>query len=985
MYDTLFITRWASRITVNLNMKFRLKKIITILAAIFISLALMLMGGMWYLSQNPIFFDKSSLIMKYVPEELTFETLSLKVHSFHDLPELELTNVIYTTPEISVKTPKLHATWRIWNLFQGDFKVAAVTLDQADIQVVISSEHSDKPLLEELQASLSKMPLKYLGAADSQVTILTKNKTWRIDNAALYVLQFAHKTNLKVSGDLQGLKDILTFSGDFSFNLRNLCLTGNFKVKDLILATLPLENKILKKDLSFYEAPLTGEFFFNYDGRREKLDFTGAWKFDFGAPLSLSGTWWGGEDESLKGTFKSPGFSIPLLSKIWLPGKDKARSWVLENVKAGNVEDAQFTLEFKKDMPEGELKLQRIEGSAQLSGGTVVHLKTLPPLTKVKASFQFDDHMSKIQLKQGVLGDLTLENSVVEFSNFHASPLQVALNLNLEGPLEGVSKLLALEPFKKSLPVKMSGHKGQVTAQLQIKAPLKESLKPGELVALGTVNLKGGAFTVQDKSNALAFVNTNLMLTLEPSSRKITGAGSINDLQSSFSWEESLDPKALYKAKTKLEGQGKVAGLLKFLPPALKPHVKSNGGTISLVYVSTEDHQARSVLALDMNFQGSNLSIPALNWSKPKGVPGRVEVDLTMDQGMISHLRKFSLQSKGLEIEGKGSFDAQGHLVSLVASPFKFNNFSGKGTAHLKKGVWHIQGMIPYLNAGPFLDALGKEDPGSKTSEKTPSFSLDLAISILQLKNNIALKNIKTHMELRAGKIQKMNLSGEADSEPLQVKHGAQGEDFVFEIFLPKLDILSRGLDISDKIKTRKVTLRASRPLRDPNAPFFGKVRVEEIRLRDAPVFAKLLSFISLEGMIQNLKGEGLVFTDNEVEFQYKDKEIAIRRAKMMNSSLGITAEGYIYLKDKTLDLHGVLVPANFLNQLVGDIPILGRILTGGKNEGVFSVSYSVKGPFSKPKVSSNPLGILAPNLLKTIFAGITGTGHRTPSLEGHA
>jgi hypothetical protein len=143
-----------------------------------------------------------------------------------------------------------------------------------------------------------------------------------------------------------------------------------------------------------------------------------------------------------------------------------------------------------------------------------------------------------------------------------------------------------------------------------------------------------------------------------------------------------------------------------------------------------------------------------------------------------------------------------------------------------------------------------------------------------------------------------------------------------------------------------------------------------------------MLSLISLEGMIQNLKGEGIVFTDNEVEFQYKDKEIAVCRAKMMNSSLGVTAEGYINLKEKTLDLHGVLVPANFLNQLVGDIPILGRILTGGKNEGVFSVSYSVKGPFSKPKVSSNPLGLLAPNILKNIFAGLTGTGYKKPSLE---
>ncbi len=966
-------------------MAFHIKKIVKILAAIFISLALMLMGGMWYLSKNPIFFDKSSPVMKYVPEGIAFETLSLKVDSFFHLPELELTNVVYTGPEISVKTPKLYAAWRIWNLLQGDFKVAAITLDRADIQVRVTADDSNQSVLEELQASLSKMPLKYLEATGSTVTILTKNKTWRIDNADLYMLQFSQKINLKVSGDFQGLKYPLTFSGDFSFNLRNLCLTGNFKVKNLVLASLPIEEEGLKKDLSFYDAPLTGEFFFNYDGRREKLDFTGSWKFDFDVPLSLSGTWWGGAEESLKMTFKSSSCPIQLLPKVWLPDKTKARVWVLENIRAGNVTNAQLTLEFKKAGAQKGLTLDHIGGSAQLNGGTVVHLKTLPPLEKVKASFEFDDAESTIQIHQGMLGDISINNSLVALSSFGKPPLQMALNLNLEGPLGGVTKLLALEPFKKSLPVKISGHKGQMTAQLHIKTPLQESLKSGELVVLGVANLKGGDFTFRDKSSNLSFSNTNLILTLEPSSRKIEGKGIINDLESSFSWQEFLDLKAAQKTKIQLEGQGKVEGLLKLLPTALKPHVKSNGGNVSVSYISTEDHQSQSMLGLDLNFQGANFSIPALNWSKPKGIPGRLEVDLTTRGGMISHLKKFSVQSKGLEIEGKGAFDGQGHLVSLEINPFKFNNFSGKGSAALKKGIWHIQGMIPYLNAMPFLGSLGQEEPHSQKPETMPPFNLDLTIGILQLKNDIALKNIKTQMEVKEGKIQKMNLSGESDSEPLKMKHGAQGEDLVFEISLPKLDILSRGLDISDKIKTRKVTLRASRPLRDPQAPFSGKLTLEEVRLKDAPIFAKLLSLISLEGMIQNLKGEGIVFTDNGIEFQYKDKEIAVRRAKMMNSSLGLTAQGYINLKEKILDLHGVLVPANFLNQLVGDIPILGKILTGGKDEGVFSVSYSVKGPFSKPKVSSNPLGLLAPNLLKNIFAGITGTEHKKPSLEARS
>lgn len=129
------------------------------------------------------------------------------------------------------------------------------------------------------------------------------------------------------------------------------------------------------------------------------------------------------------------------------------------------------------------------------------------------------------------------------------------------------------------------------------------------------------------------------------------------------------------------------------------------------------------------------------------------------------------------------------------------------------------------------------------------------------------------------------------------------------------------------------------------------------------------------------LDGTGLVFNDNYAKFEYKDQKIALRRTHIMNSSIGITAQGYVDLRNKTLDLEGVLVPANFLNQLFGKIPIIGTWLTGGKDRGLFSVSYIAKGDFKRPEIKSNPLGVVAPNILKSLFGDLTGTKKEKPTL----
>ena len=77
-------------------------------------------------------------------------------------------------------------------------------------------------------------------------------------------------------------------------------------------------------------------------------------------------------------------------------------------------------------------------------------------------------------------------------------------------------------------------------------------------------------------------------------------------------------------------------------------------------------------------------------------------------------------------------------------------------------------------------------------------------------------------------------------------------------------------------------------------------------------------------------------------------------------------------IKTKFADFNGTVVPAYTLNTVLGKVPVLGDLLLGGKGEGVFAITYAIKGPLEKPRVTVNPLSALAPGFLRGIVSILT-------------
>ena len=86
--------------------------------------------------------------------------------------------------------------------------------------------------------------------------------------------------------------------------------------------------------------------------------------------------------------------------------------------------------------------------------------------------------------------------------------------------------------------------------------------------------------------------------------------------------------------------------------------------------------------------------------------------------------------------------------------------------------------------------------------------------------------------------------------------------------------------------------------------------------------------------------------------------------------SIGLTSKGSIDMDANTIDLKGALVPAYALNSILGNIPIIGEFLQGGKGEGLFSATYSISGDLNEPKIDVNGWSALAPGFIRNLFEG---------------
>ena len=147
-----------------------------------------------------------------------------------------------------------------------------------------------------------------------------------------------------------------------------------------------------------------------------------------------------------------------------------------------------------------------------------------------------------------------------------------------------------------------------------------------------------------------------------------------------------------------------------------------------------------------------------------------------------------------------------------------------------------------------------------------------------------------------------------------------------------------------------------------------SKLKIENFKVVNAPGVIKLLSLADLGGLADLAEGEGLSFDLLEIDMEKNNSFFKLNEIIAIGPSISVLMEGYQDEKGLT-SLRGTLVPAKTLNKMISKIPVIGNIVIPKEiGEGLFGISFKLKGPKGKIKTTINPIRTLTPRFIQKII-----------------
>ena len=273
-----------------------------------------------------------------------------------------------------------------------------------------------------------------------------------------------------------------------------------------------------------------------------------------------------------------------------------------------------------------------------------------------------------------------------------------------------------------------------------------------------------------------------------------------------------------------------------------------------------------------------------------------------------------------------------------------------------------------HFDASGLVDMLSEDDDGEDAPEPGPPLDVRLDVDRVLLAEDRELHTVAGTLVNDGSDWVQADLAAlSASGGPLTLQMQPTADaGFVLRVAAGDAGDALAAFGILDSVNGGRMSLDATRQGAD--GPIRGTLTASEFRLRRAPVMARLLAALSLSGLSDLLNTDGIGFEGVTADLTLDGDKLTIAGGRMAGGSLGLTVEGVIDLAADTLDTEGTIVPVYGVSRVIGEIPVLGDLLTGGEGEGILAFNYAISGPLDDPQVSVNPLSVLAPGVLRDLF-----------------
>jgi hypothetical protein len=275
------------------------------------------------------------------------------------------------------------------------------------------------------------------------------------------------------------------------------------------------------------------------------------------------------------------------------------------------------------------------------------------------------------------------------------------------------------------------------------------------------------------------------------------------------------------------------------------------------------------------------------------------------------------------------------------------------------KNTYVISGTS--FNADHLITKLLKSNEDNKKNFFSKNFELKINVKKVYLDVNNKIDNLKGKVILSNNEVVNLNLESEfSDNKKITFTIRDNNGEKITTLFTDEAKPLVDRYKFIKGFTEGKLDFYSSKK----NNLSKSNLKIYDFKLKELPALTKILSLASLQGIADLLSGEGIRFSEFEMDFDNKADLMTINELYAIGPAISILMEGYIE-KDNLISLRGTLVPATTINKAIGSIPLIGNILVGKKvGEGVFGVSFKIKGPPKDLETTVNPIKTLTPRFI---------------------
>lgn len=681
--------------------------------------------------------------------------------------------------------------------------------------------------------------------------------------------------------------------------------------------------------------------------------------------------------------------SVDTLKQLWpkfLAGK--ARQWVLERVRGGEVLGGSFNVALKpgmleaigqgEDAPEGAIDVELKFADTDIS-----YLPELPPVRTGNATmtvsgmeFSVDIPEGKIDAGNGM--EIALSDGRFFIPDLRDDPQEGIVNFRAAAPTPAVLTLLDHKPlgYIAEVGLKPDFLGGTATGEFTLSMPIVNDLDFKDIKMSGVARLENAITPnlVGDLGIQGGVVDMNL------SSEGLSASGNvkIKNVPATVHWQrvfyapESQQPPISVTAVLDAEAREKLG---------LKINHIVNGpipATLYLRGLGTGTGQPdTSKMSMAADLTQAELLFGAMGWKKPAGQEARIGFDVNRRPDGSTDLENFQITGEDLNISGRVALDTGNHLQSLYFSQFSVNpltNLSIKGDLR-SDGILEVHAEGPSYDGRGFFHALFSADQFAEGAsvQRDESFDIDLTAKVGRLVgyDDTTATDVDIALTKRDGRLIALRGNGYLNgNKPVSIELENRDGARVLLAHADDAGAAFRLIGFYRSIQGGKASLQVNLDAGGADQKS-GTLRVRDFAVVGDSVVADVLTDPSSAAALGQNRPEvarKIVFRRLRAPFVVGRGKFQLNDAYVNGPQLGATLRGAVNFKSRTVDLGGTYVPLYGLNSALGAVPVLGRVFVGRQGEGVVGITFAIKGKLDDPTVLVNPMSVMTPGIFRQIF-----------------